>query len=227
MEKRMSVADALKKRRSFRAFLDEPVDLDLLGAILRTATLSPSNSNIQPWHVYLVAGERLKRLKDATRARSTVPPQFDPHVYKIYPDPLEEPYESRRFHCGERQYSAMGITREDQAGRLRYVYNNHQCFGAPAAMFLYIDDKAGPPQWADLGIYLQSVMLLLTEAGLGCCAQISWNAFHRTVREVLEVPEHLTLYCGLSIGYPAPDALQNKTIADRAPLDEVLTILQD
>lgn len=222
-----SIARTLKDRRSYRAFLDRTVDQALLEDILNTAMLSPSNSNIQPWHVYLVTGARLQKLKEATKARSTVPPQFDPHVYKIYPDPMEEPYESRRFHCGERQYSAMGIAREDQAGRLRYVYNNHQCFGAPAAMFLYIDNKAGPSQWADLGIYLQSVMLLLTEAGLGSCAQISWNVFHQTVREVLEAPPNLTLYCGLSIGYPDMNAPQNRVIADRAPADEIITVLKD
>ncbi|MFC2950405.1 nitroreductase [Marinicaulis aureus] len=222
-----TIAQTLKDRRSYRAFLKTPVDQALLESILKTAMLSASNSNIQPWHVYLLSGARLQKLKDATKARSTVPPQFDEHVYKVYPDPLEEPYESRRFHCGERQYSAMGIEREDQAGRLNYVYNNHQCFGAPAAMFLYIDDKAGPSQWADLGIYLQSVMLMLTEAGLGSCAQISWNVFHTTVRDVLNAPENLTLYCGLSIGYPDMQAPQNAVVADRAPVGEVLTVMTD
>lgn len=145
----------------------------------------------------------------------------------IYPEPLEEPYEDRRFHCGERQYSALGIAREDQEGRLRYVYNNHQCFGAPAAMFLYIDEHAGPSQWADLGIYLQSVMLLLTEAGIDSCAQISWNVFNKTVRKVLEAPDNLTLYCGLSIGYADADAPVNAVQADRAPEAETLTIYRD
>ena len=223
----MSIHETLNQRRSYRAFLDTPVEQSLLEDVLTAAMRAPSNSNIQPWHVYLVTGARLKRLKEATKARSTVPPQFDPHIYKIYPDPLEEPYESRRFHCGERQYAAMNIAREDQAGRLRYVYNNHQCFGAPAVMFLYIDNKAGPSQWADLGIYLQTVMLLLTEASLGSCAQISWNVFHQTVREVLGAPEQLTLYCGLSIGYPDMNAPQNAVIADRAPVDEIITILRD
>jgi len=223
----MSVADLLKQRRSYRAFLDKPVDTDAIEAILKTAMQAPSNSNIQPWHVFLVTGERLRKLKEATKARSTVPPDFDPHAYKVYPDPMEEPYESRRFHCGERQYAAMGIARDDQAGRLRYVYNNHQAFGAPAAMFLYIDNNAGPSQWADLGIYLQTVMLLLTEAGLGSCAQISWNVFHKTVREVLQASDALTLYCGLSIGYPDMNATQNTVIADRAPFDETLKVFRD
>jgi len=223
----MTVRDAVENRRSIRAFLPDPVDRALLEDILRAALRAPSNSNVQPWHVWLVTGARLEALRAATRSRSTVPPQFDEREYPVYPDPIEEPYAGRRFQCGERQYAALEIAREDHEGRLRYVYNNHQAFGAPAAMFLCIDRAAGPSQWADLGIYLQTVMLLLTEAGLDSCAQISWTAFHGTVREVLEIPDHLMLYCGLSIGHADPAAPVNRVIADRADPAQLLHLLSD
>lgn len=223
----MTVTGALGARRSIRAFLPDPVDQDLLETILKNALRAPSNSNVQPWHVWLVTGMRLDALRAATQARSVVPAQFDERDFAIYPDPIEEPYAARRFQCGERQYAALGIERENHEGRLRYVYNNHQAFGAPAAMFLFIDRAAGPSQWADLGIYLQSVMLLLTESGLSSCAQISWTAFHTTVRDVLEVPDNLMLYCGLSIGHADPDAPVNTVIADRADPADMLHILKD
>ncbi|MBB5987987.1 nitroreductase [Sphingobium sp. B1D3A] len=221
------MSNAVASRRSIRAFLPEPIDQSLLETVLRKALRAPSNSNIQPWHVWLVTGARLEALRDATRARSVVPPAFDERPFPVYPEPLEDPYAARRFHCGERQYAAMDIAREDHDGRLRYVYNNHQAFGAPAAMFLFIDKAAGPSQWADLGIYLQTVMLLLTEAGLDSCAQISWSVFHSTVRAQLGVPDHLTLYCGLSIGRADPHAPVNTVIADRADPEEILHILKD
>lgn len=223
----MNVSQALAARRSVRAFTDRPVDQALLEDILRRALTAPSNSNIQPWHVWLVTGARLERLRAATAARSTLPASFDERAYAVYPDPMEEPYAARRFHCGERQYAAMGIAREDHDGRLTYVYRNHQAFGAPAAMFLFIDRAAGPSQWADLGIYLQTVMLLLTEAGLASCAQISWTAMHETVRAELDVPAHLVLYCGLSIGHEDAAHPVNTVIADRADPAETLHILRD
>jgi nitroreductase len=223
----MDVSSALARRRSTRAFRPDPVDPVLLETILKKALQAPSNSNVQPWHVWLVTGARLASLRAATAARSTVPPQFDEREYSVYPDPLEEPYAGRRFQCGERQYAALGIAREDHDGRLRYVYNNHQAFGAPAAMFLCIDRAAGPSQWADLGIYLQSVMLLLTEAEIDSCAQISWTAFHSIVRRELAIPDNLMLYCGLSIGYADPDAPVNAVIADRADAADILHILND
>ncbi len=223
----MNVSEALRARRSVRAFTAEPVDQDLLEGVLRKALQSPSNSNVQPWHVWLVTGAALERLRVATAARSTIPASFDERAYPVYPDPMEEPYAGRRFHCGERQYAAMDIAREDHDGRLTYVYRNHQAFGAPAAMFLFIDKAAGPSQWADLGIYLQSVMLLLTEAGLASCGQISWTAMHETVRQVLGTPDNLILYCGLSIGHEGKDHPVNSVIADRADPAELLHILKD
>jgi DNA-binding transcriptional LysR family regulator len=41
-----------------------------------------------------------------------------------------------------------------------------ECFGAPAARFCYIDRDMGSAQWADLGMYLQTIMLLLRAEGL-------------------------------------------------------------
>jgi nitroreductase len=223
----MDVREAMARRRSVRAFLPGPIDMGQVEEIVRAALTAPSNSNIQPWHVWLVSGARLEQLRAATAARSYFPPAFDERQYAVYPDPLDEPYAARRFHCGERQYGAMGLAREDHDGRLAYVYRNHQAFGAPAVLFLFIDKAAGPSQWADLGIYLQSVMLLLTEAGLASCAQISWTAMHETVRDVLDAPNNLVLYCGLSIGREDSGHPANRVIADRADPAELFHILRD
>ncbi len=222
----MNVTDAVLSRRSVRAFRDTPVPQETLRQVLETAARAPSNSNMQPWLVRVVTGETLERLKTAMRARATVPPQFDePRDFPSYPEDLGEPYLTRRAMCAERQYGAVGLSREDREGRLRYVYRNMQCFGAPAAMFTFIETGMGPSQWADLGIFLQTVMLLLREAGLDSCAQISWGNFAKTVRAVLEVPGDWMLYCGLSIGYGDTQAPVNAIVADRAPLDEFAKFL--
>jgi nitroreductase len=222
----MNVTDAVLSRRSVRAFLDRPVPQETLRRVVETASRAPSNSNMQPWLVRVLTGDTLARLKSVMRERAVVPPQFDqPKQYSFYPDELKDPYLSRRAKCAERQYSAVGIPREDHEGRLRYVYGNMQCFGAPAAMFTFIENGMGPSQWADLGCFLQTVMLLLQEAGIDSCAQISWCNFARTVCEVTEVPDDWTLYCGLSIGYADPDAPVNTVVADRVPIDDFAKFL--
>ena len=101
---------------------------------------------------------------------------------------------------------------------------NWDCFGAPAALFCYIDRDLGPPQWADLGMYLQTVMLLLRAEGLHSCPQMAWSQVRKTVAEIVSPSAELILFCGMSIGY-ADDKVQYVRTG-RAPLDETLTFVQ-
>ena len=195
--------------------------------VLAKAAYAPSNSNIQPWQVRVVAGAAMARLKALMAARSTDKPQFDDLQFKIYPDNLQEPYATRRFDCGERQYSKVGLAREDGVGRLRYVYRNMQFFNAPAGMFTFCEGNMEPSQWADLGCFIQTVMLLLKEAGLDSCAQISWCRFNKAVSEFVGAPPGWTLYCGMSIGYRDPTAPVNSIVPDRAPLDAFAQFIVD
>jgi nitroreductase len=223
----MNVSEAVLSRRSVRAFLDTPVPLETLQEIVQKAARAPSNSNIQPWLVRVVTGRKIAELKAAMRTRSEQQPPFNEFQYPIYPPELREPYLTRRSNCGERQYGKLGIARDDHAGRMNYVFNNLQFFGAPVGMFCFIEQDMGNSQWADLGCYVQTVMLLLREAGLDSCAQISWCGYATTVSEFFGVPANWTLYCGMSIGYADPDAPINTVVADRAPLDEFVKFVID
>ena len=146
------------------------------------------------------------------RERRRREPRFDGSQYPMVPVELKDPHFSRRVNCAERQYSKMGLTRENAEGRFNYVFNNMQFFGAPVGMFCFIENTMGNSQWADLGSYIQTFMLLLREVGLDSCAQISWCNYAQTVREFFAVPDHWILYCGMSIGYADPDAIINTVV---------------
>ncbi len=90
---------------------------------------------------------------------------------------------------------------------------------------LYVDRGMGRPQWGDLGIWLQSVMLLLREAGLDSCPQEAWSAQHDLVAEVVRPDDELMLWCGLAIGHADQSAAVNGWRSDRAPLSESVTWL--
>ncbi|MGB1684272.1 MAG: nitroreductase family protein, partial [Candidatus Puniceispirillaceae bacterium] len=47
----MQLEQILCKRKSCRAFLDRPVDPQLLHSIIAKAARAPSNGNLQPWQV--------------------------------------------------------------------------------------------------------------------------------------------------------------------------------
>lgn len=217
----MTVSEAVGSRRSVRAFLNTPVPTNLIAEILTKASRAPSGGNVQPWKLWVLAGEPLARFKAVMEGRLVEFPEGEmPPEYHIYPQPLKAPYRNYRFKNGEDYYGLMGLPREDKAARRRFFARNYNFFGAPLALFCFIDRSMGPPQWSDVGMFLQTVMLLVREAGLDSCAQECWSHYHRTVREFVKAPEELMLFCGMSIGYKDPDARVNLMEADRAPLEE-------
>ncbi|MDP1632703.1 MAG: nitroreductase [Caulobacter sp.] len=212
----MNVSDAVASRRSVRRFLDRPVDPDLLRDILQRATRAPSGGNIQPWHINVVMGEPLAALKALVAKRVAEAPQGEGTEYDIYPRQLAPAYQQRTFEVGQQLYARLGIPREDKAARARWFARNFEFFGAPVGLFCHVERDHGPPQWSDLGMYLQTVMLLLREAGLDSCAQECWAIYHQTIDGFLGVPPELMLFTGMSIGWADPDALENQLSTPRA-----------
>jgi nitroreductase len=221
----MDVYEAVKSRRAVRGFSDEPVPREVLERVLSAAAWSPSGSNIQPWNVYVVAGAPLAELKKRAVERVATGVPWDEREYEMYPPAMKSPYRERRSAFGEERYRALGVAREDSEARMRAAIANWDCFGAPAALFVYIDRDMGPAQWADLGMYLQSVMLLLRDEGLHSCPQMAWSQVRETVADVLSPPDGLILFCGLSIGYEDPAVSYIRT--GRALLEETVTFVDD
>ncbi len=197
----MNVTEAVRTRRSVRAFLDKPVPAALLREVVELAARAPSGGNLQPWQLYVVAGDVLAQIKALAAERlRRADPQERPE-YPIYPPNLWEPHRTTRFEVGEQLYAALGVPREDKLGRLQQFARNYAFFDAPAALFCYVDRRMGPPQWSDLGMYLQTLMLLLRERGLDSCAQECWSIYPKTVGSVLQPPAEQMLFCGMAIGY--------------------------
>lgn len=220
----MNVSEAIASRISCRAYLPTPVPEDTVRAILDAARRAPSGGNLQPWHVYALLDAPLAELLARIRAKLPQQPGGDGSEYEIYPANLWEPYRSRRFKCGEDMYGTIGVPREDKLARLRQFARNYAFFGAPVGLFFYLDRRMGPPQWSDVGMYMQNVMLLARERGLHTCPQEAWSVWYRTVGEFLGVPPELELFAGMALGYMDESAPINGLRTDRAPLDEFATL---
>ncbi|MEC9066080.1 MAG: nitroreductase [Pseudomonadota bacterium] len=218
----MTITEAVRSRRSVRAFLDKPVDRETLTRILEKAQRAPSGGNTQPWHGIVLTGAPMQRLFD--RIAREFPKGRAAHApeYHIYPPELDGPYEARRRGVGEDMYGALEIAREDKAQRLAWFANNFRAFGAPVLMLVHTPRYMGPPQWSDIGMWLQTIMLLLREEGLDSCAQEAWAVYSPQIREVVDIPADHTFFCGLAVGYRDPDAPVNRFPVARAPLEESL-----
>lgn len=210
----MNVTDAVNRRRSVRAFLPDPVSDDTLRDLLTAASRSPSGGNVQPWRIYVVNGDSMVRFREFISERQPGAPAYD-----IYPQPLSEPYRSSRYAIGEEMYAAIGVERDDKAGRFAQFAKNLDFFGAPAAFFCFFDRQMGPPQWSDLGMFLQTFMLLAQEAGLDTCAQEAWAVHEEAVSEFVGAPEEQGIFCGMAIGHADTDHPINSVQSAREPLD--------
>jgi nitroreductase len=191
--------------------------------VLTAAAWSPSGSNVQPWNIYVVTGAPLAELKKLATERVAAGDAWDEPEFDMYPADMKSPYAERRAAFGRDRYSALGVTRDDWEARQRAAIANWDCFGAPAALFCYIDRDMGPAQWADAGMYLQTVMLLLRAEGLHSCPQMAWAKVHETVGAVLSPPDDQILFCGMSIGYEDDTVPYIRT--GRAPLSETVTFV--
>jgi nitroreductase len=221
----MSVSEAVAARKSVRAFLPTQVDAALLADVLHRATRAPSGGNLQPWRLYVLHGETMARFRALMETRMAETPGGEDAEYAVYPANLKEPYRTRRFEVGEAMYELLGIPRAEKFSRLAWLQNNDRFFGAPAAAFCFTDRIMGPPQWSDLGMMLQSAMLLFQETGLSTCAQEAWSRWPRTVADFVGAPAELMLFCGLAIGYPDPAAAVNRLVTARAPASDIVTFV--
>jgi nitroreductase len=220
----MDVYEAVRTRWSVRNFTNRPVTREVLERVISAAAWAPSGSNIQPWHIYVVTGASLAEIRKLAGERVAAGDRWDEREYEMYPAALKSPYLERKAAFGAQRYGALGIARGDLEARQRAASANWNFFGAPAGLFCYIDRGMGLPQWADVGMYLQTVMLLLRAEGLHSCPQMAWSVYRKTVAKVLSPPDGLILYCGMSIGYEDITVPSERT--GRAPLDETVKFVE-
>ena len=222
----MDVSEAVDRRTSVRAFLSEPVPGEVVRDILGRALRAPSGGNLQPWRLHALAGAPLAEFRTLMRARlaetaASGSLSGEGAEYAVYPESLHEPYRSRRFAVGEAMYARLGVDRLDRSGRLLWFARNFDFFGAPVGLFFSLDRRMGPPQWSDMGMLMQTVMLLAVERGYDTCAQEAWSVWPRTVGGFLGLDADHMLFAGMALGRPDPTHPLSEFRSDREPLDAV------
>ena len=209
----------LLQRRSTRAFRPDAVPHDLLQQLLLASRRAPSGGNLQPGRLIAVQGQRRQQLTDALLQdfQSQAPEQED---YAYFPRPMPMQLRKRQVAAAQALYSALGVARDDRAGRDAQFARNYQFFDAPVALVVTIDAHYGPGGYMDLGMMLYGLQLAAAAMGLGSCAIGALASYPATVRHVLELPEHQHIVCGLAIGWADETSPVNQTHTTRAPLDE-------
>ncbi|MCR4267729.1 nitroreductase [Nitratireductor sp. ZSWI3] len=221
-----AVDEAITSRRSVRAFLPTPVEEQTICDILRVAARAPSGTNMQPWKVYVVTGDKKEELSNAILSSGVRPEKIEWDEYKYYPDKFFEPYLSRRRAVGFALYNLLGIGRRE-VERMRAQHDrNFTFFDAPVGLIFTIDRRLNTGSWVDLGMFVQSVMVAARARDLHTCPQAAFAPYHREIRPILGIPDEEVVVCGMALGYEDESKPENQLRSERAPLEEFVSFVR-
>jgi nitroreductase len=210
--------EVVKERRSTRLFLrDKPVPRELLDEALSLAMRAPSNSNVQPWRLFVASGPRRDRLVEALLEEASVGLPITTG--------LPEAFIPLRQELGALVYGSMGIARHDADGRRLAQLRNWEFFRAPVGAVVCMHRDLGLVDSLGVGMFLQTLVLALTDRGLGTCVQVSIAAYPEILRAQLGIPDDLTVLCGLAIGYPDHAFAGNSLVVPRNPVETNVVFL--
>ena len=216
----MNVDEAIRRRRSVRGFQRTEVADETLREVFALAQSAPSNCNVQPWLPQVVSGAALQRLREALveAGRNHVPPDPDwPADSKF-----DGVYRERQVDAAVQLYGAMGVDRRDLPGRHAAYVRNQAFFDAPHAVFIFMPHPFDTREAADIGMYAQTLMLVMTARGIASCAQGALGLYPGIVRSELGLPATHRLLFGISFGYEDPGVKANTARVGRAALHDAV-----
>ena len=216
----MEFSDAVQARHSYRGFTPRAVDEATLREVFELACWAPSNCNVQPWHAHVVSGKACDRLRQKMKAAAIENPNGNSDF--PWQGKFTGPYRERQICSALGLWEYQGVTRQDREKRAWSWMRNFDFFDAPQVAFIFVTDEF--PETlrlaADVGMYAQTLMLALANAGIGSCPQTSISCFPDIVRQELGVESKYKLLMGLSFGYVDKEDPANNFRTEREPLEQ-------
>jgi nitroreductase len=216
--------DAIAERTSVRAYLPDPVDAQTLVQILEQARLAPSGANLQPGGLVQVQGA-VRQALTADLIQAWRQGLQETEDYDYFPKPMPMRLRKRQVMSAQALYGALGVAREDQAGRALQFERNFAFFDAPVALMVTIEEGFGAGGFMDLGMTVYGLMLAAQARGLSTCAIGAMAMFPSRIRQHLGLDEQLKVVCGLALGYADVDAPVNRTRTQRSSLAEYFKVV--
>ena len=127
----MDFEELVRTRRSVRGYKKQPVPRAVIEEILAVAVAAPSSMNTQPWHVHVLTGEPLERV----RRRNTEVMSAGGKVNRdiVTHGEYQGVHRYRQVEIAKQLFAAMGIAREDKAMRQDWVMRGFK-FGGPSGL---------------------------------------------------------------------------------------------
>ncbi len=216
--------EAITSRHSMRRFLPDPVDREKVEHLLAVASRAPSGTNIQPWKVYVLAGETRTALTAAILEAHDAGGE-NKREYNYYPLEFTDVHLARRRKVGWDLYGLLGIERGDKDKMHAQHGRNFMFFDAPVGLMFTIDRALEIGSWLDYGMFMQNIMIAARGVGLHTCPQAAFANYHAVIREQLGIPGDEVIICGMSMGTADPDAIENTLVTEREPVEGFTTFI--
>jgi len=226
----MEVLDAIRERRSMRAFKPDSVSDEIIRGILGVAGRAPSSVNIQPWEFFVVKGEKLEAFRRANleefRSGKTPEPEL-PLKLKGTAPALAGVFRERQVELAKGMFGLLGIAKGDTKAQQDWTEHMVQFYGAPVAIIVVTDRMLeGPWPILDIGFVCQNILLAAQEYGLGTCVMRAIVDYPQVIRRVVGVPESKRIMVGVAMGHPDENHPVNRLITSREDLDSIVTFVE-
>lgn len=214
----MDAYEIIKSRQTIRGFLPKPISRSIMQKIVEAAGNCPSYTNTQPWEMVVVSGEKKEELSRKLYKLAQIHALTNPD----FPLPTSWPseMEKRTREHGARRLNTLGIERSDKEGREKLRLINFEFYGAPCAVFLFMDGSLGSWSIFDMGLFTQNLVLSAHSQGVGSCIQASVTGYAAEIKESLNIPKEKKLVACIAMGYLDPAARLNEYRSIKKRLDE-------
>lgn len=200
----MDFETLVQTRRSIRGYKKDPVPRALIDEIVAVAKGAPSSMNTQPWHVHVLTGAPLERVRRRNTEKMLAGAGVNREI------PLHGEYDG--VHR-QRQvaiaiaidlFKVMGIERHDKEARLDWVLRGFRQFDAPVSLVLTFDRALEGSAVAhfDMGALAYGICLAAWDRGLGTVINGQGIMRSEIVREEPGIPEDEVIMTCIALGWP-------------------------
>lgn len=210
----MEFEQVLRNRHSVRKFTDQAIPLDELRQIIRDAQLAPSWVNSQPYHVHLVVGETLEKVRREQF-------KLEQKGVKGHSD---LPVMSRKEWSEQAQKNmaewtqGLGDVAKLMGPSAAKLYN--------AQAVIYLTLPKGYSSWSlyDLGAFGNNIILGACDRGLASMTAYQFVKYPSMLRKQLNISDEEEIIIGIGLGYRDDTAAVNEITSSRVDLEKILTI---
>jgi nitroreductase len=217
----MDFDDVILGRRSIRGYRPDPVPRELIEEIIALAMRAPSSMNVQPWNFYVITGEPLDRIRAGNTERNLagVPQSRE---FRIGTRGFEGKHRERQVGVAKQLFGAMGIARDDKAGRQDWVMRGFRQFDAPVCVIVTFDKELEGMDDApfDCGAVATALVNAAWSRGLGAVINSQGIMQSPVVREHAGVADDQVIMKSIALGWPDETFPANAVVSERKSVKE-------